>query len=61
MVWTSIPTNFHFAFDMNSHGVGELEGVEKGVSDHSGSRVSASHFHKLGNHFGPEHTPITVG
>ena len=61
MVWTSIPTNFHFAFDMNRHGVGELEGVEKGVGDHCGSRVSAPHFHKLGHHFGTEHTPITVG
>lgn len=37
----------YLASDVNSHGVGELEGVEESVGDDCGPRVSAPHLHVL--------------
>ena len=51
----------YLASDVNSHGVGELEGVEESVGDDCGPRVSAPHLHVLWNHFGTEDAAVLVG
>ncbi len=37
----------HLASDVDSHGVGELEGMEEGVGDDGGPGIGTSHFVKL--------------
>ena len=45
---------------MDSHGVGELEGVEEGVGDDGGPRVGPGDLHELGDHLRSEDAAVLV-
>jgi len=62
VIQTAVPANLHFALDIHTERVGELEGMEEGVGDDGSPLVAlrSAPFLKTGNHFGPEDTAVLV-